>query len=290
MTPQPNTSLHLPSPAKLNLFLHVLGRRNDGYHNLQTLFQFLDYSDEMVFTATDQPDISLTTVFPGLASQDNLIYKAAVALQQHTDCQQGAVISIEKKLPMGGGLGGGSSNAATTLLGLNKLWKTHCSIEELSKIGVILGADVPVFIQGQSAWAEGIGEQLKPVKVPEPWFLVLTPNCHVDTGEIFRNKHLTRDTSPIRIAAFLTKGGKNDLQDVVCNRYPEVRRALNLLGKFGDAKMTGSGSCVFCSFNSETEAQNVYHQIQHEFNGFIAKGHNFSITHRALEKLNENDI
>lgn len=290
MTYPSKNSLQLPSPAKLNLFLHVLGRRSDGYHNLQTLFQFLDYSDQMTFTLSDTPEISLTTTFPGLPEADNLIYKAAQALHQHTACTQGALISIDKKLPMGGGLGGGSSNAATTLLGLNHLWKTHCSIEELIKIGTPLGADVPVFILGQSAWAEGIGEQLQPVTIDEPWYLVLTPNCHVNTGEIFSNKHLTRDTSPIRIAAFLNEGGRNDLQEVVCDQHPEVRRALNLLAKFGDAKMTGSGSCVFCNFDSETEARNVFHKIQHEFNGFIAKGHNFSVAHKALEKLSENAI
>ena len=283
-------SLQLPSPAKLNLFLHVLGRRSDGYHNLLTLFQFLDYSDQMRFTISGSPEISLTTKFPNLPQQENLIYKAALALKNHTRCSHGAIISIDKQLPMGGGLGGGSSNAATTLLGLNQLWQTQCSIDELIEIGVTLGADVPVFILGHAAWAEGIGEQLKPVEIDEPWYLVLTPNCHVDTGEIFRNKHLTRGTSPIRIAAFLTEGGKNDLQEIVCVHYPEVRRALNLLAKFGDAKMTGSGSCVFCSFKSESEAQNVFQRIQHEFNGFIAKGRNISAAHKALEVLTENDI
>lgn len=280
-----NTSIRLPSSAKINLFLHVLGRRADGYHNLQTAFQFLDYGDQMAFEIDPTGAINLTNNIPGVPQEQNLIYRAAQALKKFSRCELGARISLEKNIPVGGGLGGGSSNAATTLLALNHLWQTACSNEQLQQLGKSLGADVPIFVFGKSAWAEGIGEQFSAIKLTEPWYLVLTPKCQVNTAAIFNNKNLTTNTPPIKIAAFLAQGGKNDLQEIVCSLYPEVHRALNLLSKFGNARITGSGACVFCEFQNQQQAQAALNKISHQCDGFIAQGQNISPTHRALELL-----
>lgn len=274
--------LTLTAPAKLNLFLHITGRRDDGYHNLQTVFQLLDYGDTLNITATDTGTIQVLPELPGLTQQDNLIYRAARLLQQHSQCSMGATITLHKVLPMGGGIGGGSSDAATTLLGLNQLWQLNLSLEELAELGRQLGADVPVFVHGRSAWAEGIGEQLTPLELPENYFVVLAPNCHVATEKIFSHKGLTRDTPVIKVAAFLEQGGHNDCQPLVQKLYPEVDKALNWLVKFADAKMTGTGACVFAKADSKEQGQRILEQAPDDLNGFLARGVNLSPTHRQL--------
>lgn len=268
--------LTLLAPAKLNLFLHINGRRSDGYHLLQTVFQLLDYGDELEFTSNSSGKVSLSPNIPGLALGDNLIYQAATLLQQHSGCTLGANIKLTKRLPMGGGIGGGSSDAATTLVGLNHLWKTQLDKTQLQQLGQQLGADIPVFIGAQSACAEGIGEQLQAIEIEQKWYVVLKPNCHVSTAEIFSNKRLTRDTPAIKVAAFLEQGNRNDCQAVVEMLYPEVSFALNWLEQFAPAKMTGTGACVFSAFSSKAEAEHVLSQRPDNFDGFVAKGINQS--------------
>lgn len=276
--------LTLLSPAKLNLFLLVTGRRADGYHTLQTLFQLLDYGDTLQFEESDalmlQPDL------PGVASADNLIIRAARLLQQHTGCRRGAAISIEKRLPMGGGIGGGSSNAATTLLALNRLWDLQLPLDELAALGLQLGADVPVFVQGNTAWAEGVGEHLQPVELSPRNYLILVPPCSVSTAQIFSDSALTRNSSAITIAAFLRGGGRNDCEPVTKKLYPEVHLALTELSRFAPAQMTGTGACVFASFNERSAAESVLQQVLQQlptdFRGFVAGGLNRSPVHTAL--------
>lgn len=275
-------SITLPSPAKLNLFLHITGQRADGYHSLQTLFQLLDFGDELEFRIRDDSRLRLTPELEGVPQNDNLIIKAARQLQQHSKCVLGVDIQLRKRLPMGGGIGGGSSNAATTLLALNQLWRLNYSLTQLADIGRQLGADVPVFVRGQTAWAEGIGEQLTTVDMPTLWYLVMTPQCHVSTAEIFSHKELTRDTAIIKVAAFLKTGGKNDCQSLVRNLYPEVDQALDWLSQFGHAQLTGTGACVFASFESKTAAEAALAQAPDDLSGFIAKGVNQSPLHTAL--------
>ncbi len=277
-----SNTLTLTSPAKLNLFLHITGRRKDGYHNLQTLFQMLDYGDTMTFSPGQDRNIELTPVMPGIPHEDNLIVRAAKLLQATTHTNQGASIHITKNLPMGGGIGGGSSNAATTLLALNQLWGTQLNLDELAQLGRKLGADVPVFIKGDTAFAEGIGEKLTPIELPSRWYLVLAPNCHVSTADIFCHKDLTRDTPIIKVAAILEQGRKNDCQPLVRTLFPEVNEALNWLSQYGDAQMTGTGACVFAAFDSEAEANDVLKQLPDHLNGFVASGNNRSICHREL--------
>lgn len=275
-------TLTLTAPAKLNLFLHITGRRDDGYHNLQTVFQLLDHGDTLDIAATETGEIRVLPELADVPLKDNLIYKAARLLQQHSHCPKGADITLHKVLPMGGGIGGGSSDAATTLLGLNQLWGLNLPLEELANLGRKLGADVPVFLHGRSAWAEGIGEQLTPLDLPEDYFVVLTPDCHVATAKIFSHKGLTRDTPVIKVAAFLEQGGHNDCQPLVQNLYPEVDKALNWLVKFADAKMTGTGACVFAKVDSQEQGQKILEQAPDNLKGFVAKGVNLSPTHRQL--------
>lgn len=243
--------LTLPSPAKLNLMLHILGRREDGYHELQTIFQFLDYGDEITFAVRDDGVIRLHTEFAGVPHDSNLIVRAAKQLQEQSGCPLGIDIWIEKVLPMGGGIGGGSSNAATTLLGLNHLWQLGWDEDRLAALGLSLGADVPVFVRGHAAFAEGVGEKLTPVDPEEPWYLVLVPQVSVSTAEIFSDPLLTRDTPPIKVRPVPKGNSRNDCLPVVARRYPDVRNALNLLGKFTEAKLTGTGSCVFGGFQAK---------------------------------------
>ena len=284
-----NTRLTLPAPAKLNLMLHITGRREDGYHNLQTLFQFLDYSDTLTFETRDDDTLTLSPAIEGVPDEDNLIIKAARKLQAIADSRQlrtcGIDITLEKILPMGGGLGGGSSNAATTLLALNELWELNLSLDELAETGLSLGADVPVFVKGFAAFAEGVGEILTPVpELPEKWFLVACPNVQVNTGEIFSNKSLTRDTPVISIRTALEEEGNNDCQDVVSMIYPEIGKTLNLLNKFHPAKLTGTGACIFSGFNSKSEAIRVSELLPAEIRYFIARGVNESPAHKVLSK------
>lgn len=278
-------SLKLLSPAKLNLFLHITGRRDDGYHNLQTLFQLLDYGDELSFTLNNSGTINLSPELPGLPSEQNLIVRAARLLQPFNQTGLGVGIQLTKRLPMGGGIGGGSSNAATALVALNHLWKCELTRQQLQDLGLRLGADVPVFVNAQTAWAEGVGEQLLPIEMPPKWFLVVQPECHVSTVAIFSNKCLTRDTAPITVAAFLEQGGKNDCQAVVRALYPEVDKALKTLEKFCQtAIMTGTGACVFASFDSSEKAQQVQQQLPSSLPSFIAKGVNRSPLYDWLPK------
>lgn len=273
--------LTLPSPAKLNLFLHITGRRKDGYHTLQTLFQLLDFGDEISFRRRDDGVINLQPGLPGVAHEDNLIVRAARILQPHT-IPLGADIRITKRLPMGGGIGGGSSNAATTLLALNQLWQLQLSLDQLAQLGAQLGADVPVFVRGRTAWAEGIGEQLQAVDMPEYWFVVLAPRCHVSTAQIFSHKDLTRDTQNITLAAVLEQGGQNDCQPLVTRLYPEVKEALRWLSQHGTARMTGTGACVFAPFDNKASAEAVLAQAPDTLPGFVARGVNQSPVHRLL--------
>ncbi|MEE3157257.1 MAG: 4-(cytidine 5'-diphospho)-2-C-methyl-D-erythritol kinase [Pseudomonadota bacterium] len=279
-----STTLSLPAPAKLNLFLHITGRRANGYHELQTLFQFLDYGDTLHFSLRDDGQLNLLTELAGVDAEDNLIIRAARLLREASGCQLGADIRLDKILPMGGGIGGGSSDAATTLLGLNQLWQTGLSLEQLAELGIRLGADVPVFVHGKAAWAEGVGEKLTPVELDEPWFLVVAPACHVSTAEIFSDQRLTRDTSPITLAAFREVGGRNDCLPVVTTRYPEIRNTLILLNKYCEAKMTGTGSCLFGAFPNEREADKVRARLPATLRSFVARGCNVSPLHRELQK------
>ncbi|TNE75156.1 MAG: 4-(cytidine 5'-diphospho)-2-C-methyl-D-erythritol kinase, partial [Gammaproteobacteria bacterium] len=256
-------SLTLPSPAKLNLFLHIVGRRPDGFHELQTLFQFLDYGDDITFTpARDKSGAWLEDSLPGVEDDDNLIIKAARAIENRTTSPApGVSIRINKRLPMGGGLGGGSSNAATTLLALNHIWKTGLNTDELADIGLTLGADVPVFVRGHSAFGEGVGEQLTPANPPEDWFVVLKPDCEINTGKIFSEEGLTRNTPRITIApAFEGDASRyrNDCEDVVRRLYPEVNQSLEWLSQFGPARLTGTGACIFGRFPTESAARIIW--------------------------------
>ena len=261
-----------PAPAKLNLFLHVVGRRQDGYHLLQTAFRFIDYGDELSFVVRADGAIRRTTTMEGVPAERDLSVRAAQALQQETGCREGADIGIVKRLPMGGGLGGGSSDAATTLIVLNRLWHTGLPRERLQQLALKLGADVPVFVFGRNAFAEGIGERLQALRLPPAWYLILVPELAVSTAEIFSSAELTRNTNAITIAAFSVGQGRNDLEPVVCRRYPRVARHLEWLRRYGDARMTGSGACVFCAFDSVERARRVLSELPADMRGFVARG------------------
>lgn len=279
---EPDAYLHLPAPAKLNLFLHITGRRTDGYHELQTLFQFLDYGDELQFRRRNDGQIHLHTELPGVDPENNLIVQAARQLQRLAVCSYGVDIWLEKRLPVGGGVGGGSSDAATTLIGLNHLWKLRFEEDRLAELGLSLGADVPVFVRGRAAFAEGIGEKLTPVQPAEPWYLVLAPNVAVSTAEIFSDPLLTRDTPPIKVRTVLEGDRRNDCQPIVETRYPEVREALQWLNRYVPARLTGTGGCVFGGFPNKTEADKVSALLPETFQRFVAKGSNVSALHRKL--------
>lgn len=283
-------SITLPSPAKLNLFLHIVGQRPDGYHELQTLFQFLDYGDDITLTLTpERPGVRLETPIPGVPDGDNLIIKAALALTKKAPGElSGVSIAIKKRLPMGGGLGGGSSNAATTLLGLNHLWRLNLGLDELAEMGLTLGADVPVFVRGHAAFGEGVGEKLTPAQPPEDWFLVLKPDCNINTGKIFSAQGLTRDTPRIRIApAFEGDASRyrNDCEDVVRRLYPEVNTSMEWLTQFGPARLTGTGACIFGRFPTESATRIIWESKPSGIIGFVAKGVNVSPLHQKLTEL-----
>jgi len=268
-----------PAPAKLNLFLHVVGRRADGYHLLQTLFRFIELSDTLSFVLREDGEVRRLNALEGVPDEEDLCVRAARLLQRECACSLGVDIRLEKHIPMGGGLGGGSSDAATTLLALNKLWKLGLSRERLMQLGLALGADVPVFIFGENAFAEGVGEQLQTFALPEAWYVVLFPPVHVPTAQIFSHPELTRNTNSITIRA-LPVGQRfstvewlgNDLQSTVCKLYPNVAQHLAILGQFAPSMMTGSGACVFAEFASEAEAQQVMSQLPKEIQGVVARG------------------
>ena len=264
-----------PAPAKINLFLHVTGRRADGYHILQTVFQFLDYADALEFSVTEDGRITRSTPLDGVPEAQDLCVRAARLLQQTRAGRQGVQIHLTKRIPRGGGLGGGSSDAATTLLVLNGLWDTRLSVPELATLGLTLGADVPVFIHGHAAWAEGIGEILTPIEPPQDWYLVVVPPVVVSTAEVFADSELTRFSSPLTIRDFREGCGfRNDLEPLVRRRYPEVDRAMRWLTEFGEPRMSGSGGCVFLKIADAAQGRQMLERIPTPFTGFVARGLN----------------
>ena len=272
-----------PAPAKLNRFLHVVGRRADGYHLLQTLFQFLDVADYLSFTLRDDNQIVRHGGLAELDPEQDLCVRAARLLQQRYAPQVGIEVRIDKRLPSGAGLGGGSSDAATTLVAVNHYWRLGLSLTELADLGLSLGADVPIFVLGQAAWAEGVGEQLTPVVLDEPWFVVVVPACQVNTRQIFSDPDLTRHTPALRISAAVPPGAGNDCEAVVFRRYPAVRSAAEWLSGHGRARMTGTGSCVFAAFPDREQAEAVLAQRPSGLAGFVSRGCNRSLLHQRLQ-------
>ena len=277
------------APAKINLFLHIVGQRADGYHLLQTVFRLLDYYDTIYLKPTDNKEVKRTNDVPGVPEDNDLCVRAARLLQQHTGCTRGVEIFVKKNIPMGGGLGGGSSDAATVLLALNRLWQLNLSRTELLNLGLKLGADVPFFIYGTNAWAEGIGEQLQPIDLQDAYYVVLTPDVHVSTAEIFANKQLTKNSNPqimstfsrvAQLSATDSAGGNikseftNSLEKVVCSLYPKVSDCLSWLKQYGDARMSGSGASVFLEVANEEIATKIYNAKPESVRGFVAKGLN----------------
>ena len=283
------TSLTLDSPAKLNLMLHITGRRADGYHLLQTVFQFIDLKDRMHFEVTKLPQIVRTNSQTAVAEDDDIVVRAARLLQSRYKVAAGAEISIDKKIPIGGGLGGGSSNAASSLLALNQLWQLNLVIDELADLGLELGADVPVFVRGYAAWASGVGEQLEPVELPEPWFVVIYPQIHVSTAQIFSAGELTRNCDAITIRAFLEGAGRNVCEPVARERFPVIGEALDWLSQFAEARMTGTGACIFASFDSEKEAESVKSRVPSHWQAYVARGLNRNPVHAQCRIL-ENKV
>lgn len=269
-----------PAPAKLNLFLHVIGRRPDGYHELQTVFRFIDAADRLSVTVRDDGAIRRVNAVPGVPEDEDLVVRAARLLQRESGTNLGADIALDKRLPLGGGLGGGSSDAATALLALNHLWDTGFKRAGLQALGLKLGADVPVFVYGRNAFGEGVGERLQALELPPEWYVILVPPVAVSTPAVFSRPELTRSTDAIRMAVFSTGwrqwrsafGGRNDLEPVVRRMHPEVARSLDWLAGFGDARMTGSGACVFCGFETERAAIEVLERKPADIAGFVARG------------------
>ncbi|AWH87527.1 4-(cytidine 5'-diphospho)-2-C-methyl-D-erythritol kinase [Limnobaculum parvum] len=273
-----------PSPAKLNLFLYINGRRPDGYHDLQTLFQFLDYSDTLNFILRQDQQIRLLTPISGVPDEQNLIVRAARMLQQFSDCHLGADISITKILPMGGGLGGGSSNAATVLVALNHLWKCGLTTEQLCKIGLTLGADVPVFIYGHAAFAEGVGEKLQPTQPKEKWYLVAHPGVHIPTPLIFNEPELVRNTPKRTLTTLLASPFSNDCEPIARKRFPEVEQLISWLLEYAPSRLTGTGACVFSEFDTQAAAVDVLKQAPEWLHGFVAQGVNTSPLQAILSR------
>jgi 4-diphosphocytidyl-2-C-methyl-D-erythritol kinase len=279
-----------PAPAKLNLFLHVVGKRSDGYHDLQTVFQLIERCDQIGISLREDGQIVRSRGLAAVPAEQDLTVRAALALQRHTGARQGAELQVVKHIPVGGGLGGGSTDAATVLLVLNHLWKTGLGLPELSKLGLSLGADVPVFVQGSSAWGEGRGELLSPMEVAERWFLVIHPGVSVSTAAMFQAPELTRNSPLITIRAFSEGGTANAFEPIVCARHDEVAQALEWLRAQIDAhnapikaRMTGSGACIFASFEREVDAERVAARVPDRWNCFVARGLNRSPLHAMLK-------
>ena len=268
--------LVLSAPAKLNLFLHINHQQANGYHELQTIFQFINYYDQLTFTPRKDNEIHLTTKLPGVSIKNNLIIRAAKLMQQHNKKRHGVNIGIKKRIPIGSGLGGGSSNAATTILALNYLWDLQLPQQQLLQLGLQLGADVPVFIFGKSCWAENLGEQMTSLKLPTPWFVVIFPPVQIATAEIFCDPRLTRNTPKSDISLSLLETGENDCQAVTIRRHPEVAQALNWLSQFGTVQMTGTGGGIFARFDERAQANNIVKQLPKTLKGFVARGLNTS--------------
>lgn len=277
--------LTLPAPAKLNLFLHITGRRADGYHELQTVFQFIDLQDTITLAERSDQQINRVTRWSEVAEEDDLMVRAAQKLANSCGISAGVDIAIEKHIPMGAGLGGGSSDAATVLCGLNLLWGLDLSYRELADIGITLGADVPIFIYGHAAWAEGTGEILTSIDPPEDNYLLIVPPVHVSTAEIFNHPALTRDSSPIKIADFLEGQGHNDLEAVVRQEYPVIDDTMNWLQHFSNARMTGTGAGVFITTDSAREAQNIAQQAPADWRCFVTRGLNTSPLYDQLSSF-----
>jgi 4-diphosphocytidyl-2-C-methyl-D-erythritol kinase len=275
---------HWPAPAKLNLFLHVTARRADGYHELQTLFQLIDLCDALTISVREDGRIERGRGAAGVEPEADLTVRAARALKEATGTPQGASIEVRKRIPLGGGLGGGSSDAATVLLALNELWGCGLALPELSALALPLGADVPVFVQGSSAWAEGIGERLTPVTLPDRWYVVIFPGVAVSTREVFQSPELTRNSPLITIRAFFESGGRNDCEPVVSARSPEVAQALEWLSRLAPAHLTGTGSCVFAACPSAPEAQRLAARVPDRWKSFVARALSTSPVHEQLRQ------
>lgn len=282
-----------PAPAKLNLFLYITGRRPDGYHNLQTLFQFLDYGDTLTIETNASGQIGLLTPVVGVKEEDNLVVRAAKLLQQQAilrgtlPAQAGASIAIEKRLPMGGGLGGGSSDAATVLVALNHQWQTGFTLSELADLGLSLGADVPVFVEGFAAFAEGVGEKLTPVSPAEKWYLVVHPGVNISTPAVFTDPELIRTTPAREISELLSAELRNDCEPVVRKRFREVEQLVSWLLEYAPSRLTGTGACVFAEFDTESAARQVFELTPKAWQSFVARGVNVSPLHRHLSTLLE---
>jgi 4-diphosphocytidyl-2-C-methyl-D-erythritol kinase len=274
-----------PAPAKLNLFLHVVGRRPDGYHLLQTAFRLIDLCDWLRFTPREDGEVRLARAIPGVPEDGNLVLRAARLLQAERDAPAGVDIDLEKNIPVGGGLGGGSSDCATTLAVLNRLWGLGLSQAKLAELALTLGADVPFFLFGRNAFGEGIGERLTPLELPPAWYLVLVPPVEVATRSIFASPELTRNSKTIKISSFSAGFGRNDLEPVVCRRHTEVAGHIEWLRQFGDARMSGSGACVFVEFAAEREARSVLSRMPADMRGFVVRG----LDRQPLAALLENE-
>jgi 4-diphosphocytidyl-2-C-methyl-D-erythritol kinase len=271
-----------PAPAKLNLFLHVTGRRPDGYHELQTVFQLIDLCDTIAISVREDGRVERPDGPPGVDPESDLTVRAARALQQATGGKQGATLRVRKRIPMGGGLGGGSSDAASVLLGLNEMWGCGLRVDELAKLGLPLGADVPVFVRGSSAWGQGVGEDLQPLELPEAWYVVIHPGVAVGTRDVFQSPELTRNSPVITIRGFFQSGGRNDCEPVVRARFPEVAEALDWLGRFAPARLTGTGSCIFAPCATAIDAERLAARVPDRWTSYVARGLNVSPVHELL--------
>ena len=271
-----------PAPAKLNLFLHVTGRRPDGYHELQTVFQLIDLSDTIAISLREDGRIERPDGPVGVDPELDLTVRAARALQTASGSKAGATLRVRKRIPMGGGLGGGSSDAATVLLALNHLWHCGLSVDELARLGLPLGADVPVFVRGTSAWGEGVGENLKPVELPDRWYVVIHPGVSVGTRDVFQRPELTRNSPVITMSSFFQSGGRNDCEPVVRSVFPEVADALDWLGQFAPARLTGTGSCIFAPCANATDAERIAARVPDRWTSYVARGLNVSPVHELL--------
>jgi 4-diphosphocytidyl-2-C-methyl-D-erythritol kinase len=279
---RPDAGRRWPAPAKINLFLHVVGRRADGYHLLQTVFQFVDLCDELRFTPRTDGEVRLLTPLPGVTPEQDLCVRAARALQAHAACTAGVDIELVKRIPMGGGLGGGSSDAATTLLVLNRLWGVNAPQAVLAGLGLALGADVPVFIGGQAAFAEGVGEQLTPVEPDEPWYLIIDPGVPVATARVFADPKLTRNTPPLTISGLRSRPVHNDCLPIARALYPPVDAAWRWLSRHGEARLSGTGGCLFARFETPAPAERVLAQLPAPWRGWVVRGLNRHPLHAQL--------
>ncbi|RTL29306.1 MAG: 4-(cytidine 5'-diphospho)-2-C-methyl-D-erythritol kinase [Rhodocyclaceae bacterium] len=268
----PAATIRVAAPAKINLFLHIVGRRPDGYHLLQTAFRMLDWGDEITLRRRDDGAILRTTDIPGVPAESDLVVKAARALQAATGSTFGAEIGVRKQIPMGGGLGGGSSDAASVLLALNRIWGCGLSRPRLQEIGLTLGADVPFFIFGETAFAEGVGEDLTPLSVPPAWYVMVAPSVFVPTSEIFSDPLLTRDSEILIMQAFATHTTRNDMQATACRKFPKVAEALGWLSQYGAARMSGSGACIFAPFDTKEAAEQVIAKAPQGLKVWVAEG------------------